>query len=322
MVIYKATNIINNKIYIGQTVQALEKRRKAHERAHRYKNSKDMIFAKAIKKYGKENFTWEIIDTASSLDELNQKEEYWISKLNSLAENGCGYNDKRGGNNHKHSERTKSKISKSQTGELNHAFGKTGNLNPTSKRVININTGKIYESANICSKEEGLSYSHICAVCRGDRATTGGFSFRYLNSNNEIIPPQKTTLQRVRRIKNVTTGDVFPNCKEAVKSVERTCASNLSNLLLKNNGVCYFRGCIWCYEDVEESIVNNFEIPTKQMPQEKQKIGVKNITTGVVYSSITEAAKSQNVKKYSYLSTLLKKGDGKCFWKNQHWEVI
>lgn len=322
MIIYKATNIINNKIYIGQTTQTLDKRRKAHERAYKYKSSKEMIIAKAIKKYGKENFTWEIIDTATSLDELNQKEEYWINKLNSLAENGYGYNDKRGGNNHKHSERTKNKISKAQRGELNHAFGKKGSLNPKSKKVINLNTGKIYESANICSKEEGLSLSHICATCRGERATTGGFSFRYLNSLNEIIPPKKETFSNVRKIKNITTGEIFPNCKEAVKSVERTCASNLSNLLLKNNGVCYFRDCVWCYEDTDESIVSNFKIPNKKIPQEKQKIGVENITTGVKYSSISEAARSQNVKKYSYLSTLLKKGNGECIWKNQYWKVI
>lgn len=252
MIIYKATNLINNKIYIGQTVHTLEKRRNQHERSHRYKGTCNLIFARAIKKYGKENFSWEVIDTATTLEELNTKEEYWIAKLNSLAEDGYGYNDKRGGNNHAHSERTKRKISESQRGSLNHAYGKKGVLNPRSKRVLNLTTNVIYESSNMCAIELGLSCSHICAVCRGERGSVGGFIFRYIDSEGSIIQPKQITKPRdIKRVVNVYTNEVFDNCKLAVASVGRKVASNLSNGLKRGNGVCYFANILWCYEEVK-----------------------------------------------------------------------
>ena len=66
MIIYKATNLINNKTYIGQTVLDLKTRRRQHENSYKYKNC--YAFSKAIKKYGKENFKQEIIDTATEAE--------------------------------------------------------------------------------------------------------------------------------------------------------------------------------------------------------------------------------------------------------------
>ena len=54
MIIYKVTNIINNKIYIGQTIHSLNIRKSQHERSHEY--GYKTAFSNAIKKYGKENF--------------------------------------------------------------------------------------------------------------------------------------------------------------------------------------------------------------------------------------------------------------------------
>ena len=304
-------------------MHSLKKRKNQHERSYRYSHSKDFIFARAIKKYGKENFTWEIIDTAETLEELNQKEEMWISKLNSLVSSGLGYNEKRGGNNHKHSERTKIKISKSQRGELSHMYGKTGNLNPRSKKVININTGKIYESANLCAKELGLSLTHICANCRGERGSVKGFIFRYVDSNNEIIIPDNVTEKRdIKRVINVDTGEVFNDCKKAVESIGYKVASNLSNKLKKENGICYFANFLWKYEDVDDELVKNYVKPVKNKPQKSQMKKVRNITENIEFESISEASKSKGAKTYSYLALLLQKGEGKCRWKNNEWEIV
>jgi len=87
MVIYKVKNKINGKTYIGQTIQVLGKRIGQHlKESKNDKNNKP--FLNAIKKYGIENFDWEIIDEASSLDELDEKEIYWIKQLNSITPNG------------------------------------------------------------------------------------------------------------------------------------------------------------------------------------------------------------------------------------------
>lgn len=85
MIIYKTTNLINGKIYIGQDSKNNPK----------YLGS-GVIFLKALKKYGKENFKKEIIDTALTIDELNDKEIFWINENNSTNQI-IGYNVSFGG---------------------------------------------------------------------------------------------------------------------------------------------------------------------------------------------------------------------------------
>ncbi|MFA5759699.1 MAG: GIY-YIG nuclease family protein [Clostridia bacterium] len=93
-IIYKCTNLINNKVYIGQTIKGLECRKKKHESS---KNNQPIVLA--ITKYGKENFKWEIIDRAFSRSELNYKEIFYIKLFHSLAKFGAGYNIASGGSN-------------------------------------------------------------------------------------------------------------------------------------------------------------------------------------------------------------------------------
>ncbi len=77
MYIYKTTNIINNKIYIGQ---------------HNGKNANYMgsgiILLRSIKKYGIDNFKKEILEYCETKELLNEREKYWINKYNSIKPNG------------------------------------------------------------------------------------------------------------------------------------------------------------------------------------------------------------------------------------------
>lgn len=87
--IYKTTNLINGKIYIGQ--------HKATKFNAKYKGS-GVILKDAFKKYGKENFIVEMIDdSASDADELNKLEIYYIQKYNTR-DLEIGYNLHCGGN--------------------------------------------------------------------------------------------------------------------------------------------------------------------------------------------------------------------------------
>ena len=92
-VVYKAINKINNKSYIGQTTQSLNKRISNHV-TDAFLGRDNMYFHKAIKKYGKDNFEWEIVGKYSSLDELNEAEKYFIRKYNTFKN---GYNLTEGG---------------------------------------------------------------------------------------------------------------------------------------------------------------------------------------------------------------------------------
>lgn len=99
--IYKITNKINNKIYIGFTQKTIEDRWRSHIKTAYDITSKDYnaLFKKAIRKYGADNFFIEEIDNGETLEELKQKEIYWIRYFNSYAfdKNGYGYNSTRGG---------------------------------------------------------------------------------------------------------------------------------------------------------------------------------------------------------------------------------
>jgi len=91
MIIYKVKNKISGKVYIGQTIHTLETRQNAHLKMVEVGKSK---FYKALKSYGVDNFDWDVIDTATTKDELNKKEIQYILKYNSIEE---GYNMVEGG---------------------------------------------------------------------------------------------------------------------------------------------------------------------------------------------------------------------------------
>jgi len=115
-VIYIITNTINNKLYIGQTVQVLKKRIQSHFRTQKGKNP--TMLKNAIDKYGKENFKWEVL-CECPVQDLDTQEKYWIKYFNSFGKNG--YNMNEGGNyNLRNLVRTPEhcrKISESLTGK-------------------------------------------------------------------------------------------------------------------------------------------------------------------------------------------------------------
>jgi group I intron endonuclease len=78
-VIYKITNTLNGKFYIGQTKMRLSARWSKHKRDARA--GAGWILAAAIRKYGHENFSLDVLDRHNSRDELNAAEVAWIQKL-------------------------------------------------------------------------------------------------------------------------------------------------------------------------------------------------------------------------------------------------
>ena len=96
LIIYKATNLVNNKKYIGQTINSLEYRKQQHFREARNPHRRNYYFHNAINKYGEDNFIFEQIDLTNTQKELDEKERYWIKYYNSNNKNH-GYNLDSGG---------------------------------------------------------------------------------------------------------------------------------------------------------------------------------------------------------------------------------
>ena len=112
--IYAIRNLINGKIYVGQTTRGVQCRWRAHIKGlgsdRTYPGLKG-----ALKKYGVENFSVEVIDTAASYEELDSKECAWIGTLDSMVPNG--YNLKEGGKHAPHSAESRERNRQAQLGK-------------------------------------------------------------------------------------------------------------------------------------------------------------------------------------------------------------
>lgn len=93
--IYKITNNINKKVYIGQT-NDIDRRFKEHKRCGSYEENEKLLY-RAINKYGIDNFSFDIIE--GPIKNYNEREIYWINYYNSFVanKNSWGYNMTPGG---------------------------------------------------------------------------------------------------------------------------------------------------------------------------------------------------------------------------------
>ena len=112
--IYRITNLINNKVYIGWTSRIPSLRFNQH------KSCKTSAIGMAIQKYNKENFIFEIIYQSKDLEHSRFMESQFIKEYNSLAEEsgGWGYNLHFGGNGNITSDSTKRKQSQSHKNKI------------------------------------------------------------------------------------------------------------------------------------------------------------------------------------------------------------
>lgn len=202
MIIYKATNLINNKIYIGQTIRTLNARKSDHfYRA--FKANSEQVFHKALRKYGKENFKWEIIDTADAIEALDEKEIYWIWFYNSYvnANDSNGYNMTLGGEatfGYKRPEESTKKI----TEKVKNNGSLKGSKNPNTL-LVEDDILQIKELIKLgmhlseIAKKFNVSYSIISKIKRGKSWKHVGEDLSYLKYQNSI----RLTEDEVKEIK-------------------------------------------------------------------------------------------------------------------------
>lgn len=203
--IYKITNLINQKIYVGKTTTTIEDRWKSHLYDSKKVEVSNRPLYKAFNKYGTDNFKIEELEECT-IEELNDKEIYWIEKLGSFKN---GYNATRGGDGKAYADYdlifnlyqqgyTIKKIS-SLTGYSTETVTKAVNLNGVThkekvqrgKEAIQHSVAKldketleileIYPSLKAAYEALNKRHSgHIAAVCNGKRQTAYGYKWKYI----------------------------------------------------------------------------------------------------------------------------------------------
>ena len=212
--IYKITNLINNKCYIGQSTDIIGRWR--HHKAaskNEMSNSYNYPLQRAFRKYGIENFSFEIIEECLK-SQLDQRESYWINYYEALGDKG--YNQVR-------VQQAGTKITPLQVWDIidmlknteisTEELGKEFNVSGRAIRAIN--TGEAWYSDNIKYpiREKWTHQAHLCIDC--GKPTSGKEYIRCSACANKarIIPLSDMIINR-ETLKNLIRTKPFTKIGE------------------------------------------------------------------------------------------------------------
>lgn len=229
--VYKITNSINNKIYIGQTTETLKKRFKRHTG---YQLNMDYAskLHRAMKKYGIDKFSIELIEECDSQEELTEKEYYWINKLNTINE---GYNINNSGNkcggdtlsNHPNKKEISKKISDTKLGENN----------PRARKIKAIdiieNKEYIFNSVMDCVRELNFT-NHSCITKRANGLILKPYKnkWNFIWMDDKKLSATNINSKRIKAINIISKEEfVFNSIDEAVRKLDLKTHSNVYKIL-------------------------------------------------------------------------------------------
>lgn len=277
--IYKITNLINNKSYIGQSID-IQKRWKKHQSA-----TDDFAIHQALRKYGVDNFEFSILEECEQ-SQLNEREIYWINVYNSIK---YGYNMIPGGSNGSGIAKGKEVEKYSLSGEFL----------------------RRYRSANQASEDTGICHSDICKCCRGESLRAGKYLWKYTNSDKKIVPIIQTQVQR--KVKQFTQDGVFLKQYESLAEAAKETGISKSTICKVCNGIgCTAGGFCWAYEESAPRL-------KKAKSGQKKAVIQYDLQGQYIqqFNSLTEASKITGISLQSISLACLgkQKTAGKYIWK-------
>ena len=215
--IYKIVNSINDKIYIGQTINSLQKRWTAHKSDSK---KEDYCLYRAMRKHGIENFNVALlIDNVSSKSELNYLESYYIAFFDSYR---TGYNENYG-------SKDTSQLIKYRHKSI------FGGQNRT--QVLDFESGVFYQSiteaaksrnigiAKMLHKLSGRTYNNTSLIFLDEYEIFGLSKYkeknlRFVNSKINTIKILSENSQKIRKkVLCINTNTIFPSLLEASKAL-------------------------------------------------------------------------------------------------------
>ena len=279
--IYKIINLINNKIYIGQTTRNIQIRLREHI-SKAYDNKDKLYLHSAIRKYGEENF---IIETIEQIDDsiLDDREQYWIKYYNSNNKE-IGYNLTNGGAGNQKTDWSllyklwdeglsikrisevlqisPSSITKvlkyyqnyDEKESLKRGYLEQGiNVNKYSLNGDYLATYNSFMEA--AGGNEQLAHS-IGQCCSNKLITAGGFQWRVYNGDKNNITPAIGYKLGKRKVNKYSLNnellDTYPSLIAAAKSLvnddkARSVSNQIQQVCKGNRKTAY--GYIWKYQD-------------------------------------------------------------------------
>lgn len=200
-VIYRYTNLINGKTYIGQTINYKERFRTHKNSSYNPKKSDyNYLFHRAIRKYGIDNFRIDILFAVNAPEfiitkVLDEQEKYWIKEHNSYGESGYNLTEGGGGvirkhtieENKRHSEQLKGMFAKEKNPFWKKKWNQTqkdANYTKVLKFDLDDNYICEFESLKDAAFSVGKTHSgNISSCCRGERKKAYGFKWKYKTKN-------------------------------------------------------------------------------------------------------------------------------------------
>ena len=241
ILIYKYTNKINGKIYIGLTTREIKER----HREHVSDINDGTHFHNALKKYGVECFSLEIIDNADSHGELKSKEQYWIRFYHSYGDKTRGYNLTLGGDGALGavlSDETKRKLSEGKKGNKSTLFGKKG------KYSLHFNmphTEETKRKMRVAWEKRGPTSEET------KQKRSASLKGKYTGDKNSMHGKTGVKNHASRELFCITTGEVFSYMKQATEKykVDRSALSACCRGRVKSAGKHPITGekMVWKY---------------------------------------------------------------------------
>lgn len=289
MLVYKITNKINNKCYIGSTYN-FESRKSQHIKASKNKagnKTYNYPLYKAFRKYGLENFTFEILEDNIKLIDIAAKELDYIEKFNSYTNTGWGYNQ---------TEYTDCALRDPEITERVTAKQR--------KRCAEVDEFgsilQIFDSLHDCSRKlfnTDKAIFNISAICRGKSFSYLGHIIRFIDKDNNII--QTNRLQSVYKICSISVYNLEDKLyyNSISEAAEKT-GINRVELSASINGSSRFSVVherIWrkCYSD--GTIIEN-SIPINQLVEKYYSFCAINMLTGEKFIDKTLVGLAKQVK--------------------------
>lgn len=178
-IVYKITNTVNSKVYIGQTIQTVTKRFKEHLRGKTCLKLK-----RAMDKYGKNSFCVEELESASSKIDLDALEQRYIDFFDSIK---TGYNIRNAGSRGKWNQDSVKKLK--DTVKLRKS--RSGQFRSVQKYDLSGQLIEVYESITAAANACGIDVHAICSCLSGNSASSGGFLWSYEDSEPKLKTPHK-----------------------------------------------------------------------------------------------------------------------------------